>query len=463
MDIDPLIDLIDPEAFQTGIFKDLAPGQNGLWKYGENLDFIDGAVQKTSGWSFQGAAPGPVWALTQAYVEGERRIYIGTASSLSVLVDNITTILDIGYTFTKHWELQVWGSWLIASNGIDEILVWKNTGSPVDLGGISDLSDPPPAFSVMGKTNQHLIGYWGTTLYFSTKDNPEEWLSTQSNSAGFLLIRDLDSDVVAAKPLGLSYIVYSLNTALRQEYVDTPLYFGFPNAPLKGIGALSADAIVPVGDQHFGVCQKGFFVTDGLSFRYIDRPMVNRWFLEHIDLNRAAELHGVHWEQNTTVRWTFVCKDGVRRGLDYNYESKAWCVHTLPLVASSEQTVFPYPVVAESNYVGLLGEAVDRGGNKLDTLLQTFPFDGGTRIRYKVWHRFEFIHTGQGLLEVQIGFHNAPDAEPEWLDWQPVTKTVWLTKPRASVFLTLKFRSNTLGVNWRLSVLKVFGTLGGQL
>lgn len=458
-----LIDIIDPGAFQTGIFRDLASGQVGLWREAENVRFLDGSVEKAGGWSLSCQVSADINALAQAFADGEQRIYAGTATGLLKIVNGEEDELGSGYSETTRWEFETWGTWLIASNKVDKILVWKNGGAPADLGGLDALSDPPPTFTVLGKSNQQLLGYYGQTVYFSDKSDPESWAPTQTSAAGSLFIRELDSDVVAAKPLGDVYLVYSRNTVLVQEYVDSPFYFGFPSAPLQGIGALSADAIVPINNEHYGVCLKGFFVTDGLSFSYIDRPMVNRWFNEQVDPLRTDLTHGFHWEQYNTVRWVFVCKDGEWRGLDFNYVTKAWSIHTMPLTASDGQKAFDYPVIAEGQSVGLLGQALDRGGTLLPSNLRSFPFDAGTRENRKVWSRVKLHTELTGTVEFRLGFHDEWEAEPDWTDWQPMVQDFWLPFPRTSVFVTLEIRATSVGSSWRLGAFQVFGYMGGML
>ena len=128
-----LISLREIEYVQSGIFPALAPNQLALWRDGENIDFTEGAIEKSKGWTVEpgttvGGQTYEINALAQAAPETERRIYsgLGGAAYSALRVWDSGVGRDLGHAYANgQWSLETWGTWLLATNDVDPVQVWK--------------------------------------------------------------------------------------------------------------------------------------------------------------------------------------------------------------------------------------------------------------------------------------------------------------------------------------------------
>ena len=106
---------------------------------------------------------------------------------------------------------------------------------------------------------------------------------------------------------------------------------------MLNIGAVSKNAVVPVGRRNYGWSQQGFFVTDGVDFKYIDDPQVRKFIKDNVSTAHIGKVNGYHDEQNNQIRWYYPDNDGtdviagkVDRGIIYNYQSDTWSQLDIP-------------------------------------------------------------------------------------------------------------------------------------
>lgn len=449
-----LLELKDGQVISSGTYKSLAQGQDALWRDSENFLVIDSAMEKMPGWTNYKTKAGSIYAIEQAYVDGERRTYYATQGAVYKDAYGTEVTLGSGFGGSGYWSMTPWGNWLIASNDFDKPKIWKNTGSLVYLGGY-----PEARARLVKKWKNHLMCYTGQTLLWSSESAPEDWTVSINNSAGNLYVRDLDGDIIAAQPIGGAFGVYSADTMIIQQYLGNPYYFGFPGTPINGIGAVSDSGIIPANNRHYGLSRKGFFTTDGVSFTAIDTPAVNRWFKANMDWDNARRVVGLHWEQLGLVCWWFPCKDGTTRGLAYRYTDPAWMPLKADVHAAAEQQVFDYPLIATGNSFGFLGQGVDAGTSALPAFVQSFPAHTGIEDRLKVWDLLRVGKDMSGTVEYCVGYSDDREAEPDWTDWEPLVQDNWLNG-RTSVYITLAFRANALGSTLRLGAMSLHGELG---
>lgn len=448
-----IIDLQDPALLMQGLFPSVPANQLGLWRTGKNVEFRDNGVCKGLGRTQLDTRASTIYALSQTYAEGLRRAYVAEASRISKYEYGTVTQIGSGFGGLGYWSLEPWGNWLIATNSYDPPKVYKNTGTMTNLAGVRR-----GTFRLVKKHRNHVLGYWGQSVDWSDESNPEVWAPDEDNKAGDMFIRDLDSDIVAAQPLGAHFGIYSWDSLVIQQYVGAPFYFGFPSA-IGGIGALSDSAIVPVGNRHFGLGIKGVFTTDGIGFQYVDTPAIKQWVKDNIDLNERRRVVGFHDEANETVKWFFICKDAAIRGIGFCYTRNTWTMFEDGVTAAADHSVFDAPLVAAGTSWGL-SSGSNLGASAMSCELQTFPLDATERERFKLWDMMRVDFEGSGL-EFRLGFSDEYDAAPEWNAWATLERDNWIH--RESVYLHIAFRSTGAGTNWKITGISVHGEGGGWI
>lgn len=462
----PLLKIDDPAALTTGLFPALPKNQLALWQDGANVLFHNARVEKLCGVETQGQVLGGqiITALTQASVEGQARVYYGTASALYKWVLGVQTQIGSGYS-SSNWILEPYGDWLLATNNTEPVQLWKGTGVAADL----ETQDQFTRARIIRKLANHVIAFGTNDLkqgaHWSAKGNPELWNplndDNQPTSAGFLPFRDLSSDIVAVEPLGEALGVYTTSQFGIFQYVGSPLWFGFRKV-LDGIGAHSRWAVVNVANQHFGWGPSGIWRNNGVNFSYIHTPAVKQWLDENVDPAAVSQIRAFHYQNKELVVFSFINTVGDYAQVGYCYGNNSWMLGDLQLTAVAEQGVFDYPLVAIDGYWGFLNSP-GAGDFSIGSSLTTTALDAGDSDVWKLWNYLLTETEGDAYFEVRFGFSDAPDAEIEWTDWHVLAREVWID--RESLHLTIEFRS-TVAVGapdlWgAITGIEVFGSRTG--
>lgn len=445
-----LIEIKDPQMIGSGIFKDIASGQDALWEYSENIHYAHGKVSVLRGVLALQSATDPIVALEQATVDSVPRIYFASSSAVFRLANNVVVNLHT-QTGPRSWSFETWGTWVVFTNGVEVPRVSKNTTSSIVLANA-------PVAKMFRRFYNHLVGIFvggeGQKVQWSSISDIETWTPLPENTAGDLFIRDLDSDIRAAEPLGTVLLLYSVNSLCVFEYVGAPNYFG-SRSRIDGIGAVSEKSICAVAGKHYGLCRKGFFVTDGMQYQYIHSPQIHDWLEEQINWENASSACSWHDEALKTVYWTFDCLDGVRRGAGYNIETAAWAPIKADIRAALSKKIFSYSVVGIGNLVA----AWDRAGTSLPWVLETKRLDLGSRDYYKRIDMFQVSGENKSGVNVQFELSETSDKQVagEWLAATPLVEENWIN--RDAIFL--KVRMTGTGGTFTFGAMKAFGEVGG--
>jgi hypothetical protein len=457
-----LLDIQDPKMLMSGVWPSVAKNQAVLWRDSENVVFNDGSAEKLPGYTTLGEADAPVTGLAQAYVEGQKRVYFGTAAKVGHVTDGVLSTIGTGFTGGK-WVLEPWGTWLLATNNDEPPQIWKNTGSLAEWAPdtmpfararlVKKLSNFPLVFSGQEVAWPHLLDIEDFTLGDPTK------------RGGKLFLRDLDSDVIAAAPLSQGLAFYTHNRMGILNFIGGTAVFG-QRMLLHGVGAAGRNCIVPVGPKHYGIGLDGLWVCDGNGFIYIDQPAVNRWFTEQVDPLWLDDAFSFHIKDRSLIVWVFRCKDALTRGLTFNYSNNAWGPLRVGWTAGADQEVFAESLVADGAKIGRFDLALDAGGSAIATSLRSSPIHVGAPTRTKQWDCVRVAREGSGTVEVRFGFSDTEAAEPIWTAWSTLLRDNYInatTSPNVSVYLTIELRSSGAAVSWRLSGLTVYGEPRGEV
>jgi hypothetical protein len=456
-----LIVVKDSRLVQSGLKKDVALGQEGIWRDGENMLFIDGAMEKSPGWAVKNPVGKIVRAIAQSFGAGPlvRRIYYATNDNY-IYVDINGTITTLGAAFIGdgNWSLTPWGTWLLATNGEEQPKIAKTmtNGSMATITNLASLSFLPAFFR---KMNNHVLAFKNQEVKFSSRDNPELWVPSGTNTAGNLLPREFDSDIRAAEPLGQAMAVYSADTMMVLQYVGGDIIFGFAGTTINGIGAVSEKSVIPRGNRNYGLSRKGIFVTDGVGFSYIDAPDLNRYIQDTVNWEYAKQIVGMNWESKNLLCWWFrPVGGGSRQGVGYNPDTGEWMKLRMEVWAASEQQEFDYPIVGTNDHYGFLGSGLNLGTLAMPASVQTFHGDAGTRDRFKDWDMLRVEREYTGSIEYRLGFNNNLEDAIEWTAWSTLQNENWIH--RSSIYMYLGFRSNGLNQKIRLGSFEILGEMG---
>lgn len=450
----PAIEINDPAMVASGLLVDPLPNQLALWKDGENILFIDGEVVKRGGWDLPNDALAPIGGLAQAYVNGQKRVYVGTTEKLFKFQDGTRTEIGSGFT-GGAWSMTTYGSFLIATNDTDHPKVWKDTGTVVDYG-------PVARARIVRKISSFPMLFRGQEAFWPAYNDFENFTPAPGNRAGNMFVRDLDGDIEAVEPLGNSLIYYTQDMFGVITFIGGDAAFSFITNQKGGIGAVGPDAVVGVGPFHYGLSRKGIWKSDGNSFDYIANGRILKWVRANINWVQSVNTKALHNEARQQVEFHFMCLDSVVRGVAYNYANNSWTILKSPVRFLAEQNVFDFPLVAIGNLWGFYDKGDNAGASALEAWVETAPMSAGTARRNKLWDKLVAYFQADGVVQFRVGYLDTPQADPDWMEWRTLSHgDNWLSE-RESVFIKVAFRSVALGADWRLAGFEVFGEATGS-
>lgn len=460
-----LLEVKDGQAIASGMKKSTPAVQPRLWADGSNILFANNGVEKMKGIANLGSVDHTVVTMSQAFVDEQQRAYLGTHDRLYVYANGVSTIVGTGFTGTR-WSFVTWGAWLLATNDMDPVQVWKDAGSANALGNV-----PVGHARIIRKLAERPIIFYAQSAAWPAATDIENWTpGDPTTNAGDFFIRDLDSDIVAVEPLGEQLAFYTKNIMGFVSFIGGTSVYGFKPA-LEGIGAIGMNAVVAVGARHFGMGVNGFWFTDGSSYTYLDAPDVNRDFQARIDVSRGDEVVAVHVQQRTTVEWFFRTLSDTIAGYGYNYTNGAWSPLDIPVTAAISQDVFDKPLAATGMAWGLFDSTDDLSGSILTSSVTSGAFDAGQPANFKWWDMVEINVEMAGSVEVRFGLSytekfgdtGAIDGwgGDEWLAWNALARRNYIQ--REAPYITMQIRTTGLASSWRIGGLSVYGSIAGAI
>lgn len=456
----PLVSAGPGKELESGLFPGVDKLSAPFWVDGENVEFRKGGVVSSKGYEELATLTGTASELAQAYVSGEKRIY--AAVGADVIMHSTLTGLSVLGSFPSAGNpiFETWGSFLVGTNFVDPVRVWKNTGT------FDELSGPNFTFAkILHRRDNHLLAFNtsnGQNAYeWCSASDIEDWDPTLANSAGSNFIRDLDSEIVAVCDLGPVTAVYSRETMGIIQFVGQPNIFAHSQA-INGVGALGPRSVVQIGSRNAGLTRQGVFITDGVSFEYADEPAFHDYIKDDIDFDMGESIKSYHNEDISSVIWFYTDRDGERKGFGFDYKKMAFKKYAIAAEVALERQVFDYPIASVADQLVLLNKGHNLGSQPFTKWVRTKPLSAQDATFYKVWTHLKTVGQWQGA-QVKFGVmeNEDPNGAVEWFSTQDLAFENWID--RDSVFLVIEFRAEALDSYFEFSQLQIQGTGGGKV
>jgi hypothetical protein len=475
------------QGLSEGISPDLHEWKQFLWRDGRNVICAPEGPRKMEGWSapLTPAAALPVRGIGQLLQSGGQRLFWGDTDSLYLW--NTATVTDKskagGYsgnlnetvtTPASVWSMVEWGTWMVASNGVDPIQISKADAQFADLGGT-----PPATAEVLMKLGQHIVAMntplGPDAVEFSDESDPEDWVPVAANKAGNFLIRDMESRIIAGASLGGSKLAaYGENAMHVIQLVGAPSYIGAPGNGIRGIGAVSKKSIVTVGKMNYGFGPKGLFQTDGVSFRYIGLGRVTRTIMDELNWAQKSKVNGYHNAKHNEVIWYYPTTTGEpTKGVSYNYATNAFMFLDHGRTSSESQTVFQYPVIgAADGKIYYTNFGVDADGAAMTSYLESHPYPGYTDKGNPLSKWYKWISQIELAMQTRVGTGlrlriaqlDEPSETPVFEDTRIVADPAEaIDVMKAARYWVLRLESDQIGDDWDLQALEILGKRLGRV
>lgn len=451
--------VLSPEQIETGVWT-VAKAAGLLWEEGTNVVFRDRGARRIDGATDRaGPTSSRVRDIAQAFADGESRAYL--ASDVDVrLVRSFAgswTIETLGVwpTFSQHASLETWGTWLIATNGVDAVRVWKGGIGFAPLAGV-----PFSMAKIVKRKQPFLLAFntdniGSTGVEWSSDSDVEAWTPSAANKAGNYNLRDLESEVVAVADLGPRLAVYSRSSMTLGTLVGGANVWGWQRA-ITGIGAVSKRSVVTLDPFNYGITQDGIFKTDGNSFVFVDDPAMLRYIKDNADFSRAREIWGFADSKTKSVTFYFLDVFSRWRSVSYYPEKQIFTKGDLQIEAAVRKEVFDHPlVVSDTNRLGTWQDTEKFFGRDIQYSLKTKPLDFGARGVMKLVQLVRVDgQWGAGMLRIRVHLH--PEDPGEVIYDKPLAVQNYFE--REAAYFSLEFYGSK---KFYLVGIEVFGELGG--
>lgn len=485
------------QEIPTGIWPAGEEDSTPFWTGGDNIHFSRKGASKMLGWSkaFTNTGTeiihgmhqlkqdkdavlyfgdkGKLYKWTKGVLTTEGTGYTGVDNATGTFWDSGTTTWDSGSTTwdggiqlgISGWSFANFGSWVIATNGKDLPQIDKGAGF-VALGGITGVFNKAhhvvklgPYIIFFNTNTNDREGIWSDT------DDPETWLPTSANAAGSLVIRELNSEIIAVVPLGNQIAVFGTTKMFLWRFIGAPLYFGYQQVFGSEIGAVSKKAVVPVARKIYTMGPSDFYVTDGVSSEAISTDEIREHVFGNFNSGQGEIVSSFHDGKNTTIRWYYPSSSSSVPdvGVGYNYKTGVWTKYDYGRTAGLPKEVFDFPFTAdETGQVFFENNGDDDGTSALTARLTSKPLDFGDPEIVKALSTIRIGSKGSGL-EYRLGVSDQPNG--------PFTYTEWASAPadmkRGDARVTGRYvifdvRSTDVGDNWELDRVVFLGQVEGE-
>lgn len=419
------------QELSSGLYPDPYTLVAPFWVAGSNIRFTATGVAKIPGWSsvFAEQDTDPIRGMAQN-IGSTQELYFGDQTNLYRYNGTLAKVSKTDNVYTgalnqtvlapaATWSFAAFGSWMLATNGADPVQIYKTGPDFADL----DVDSQFTTAEILMVRGPHVIAMNTNTnnkeVIWCSADDPEDWLATASNSAGSLIVRELESEIMAAAPLGQSVAIYGKDSMHGLSYIGSPFYFGVKPL-LNGIGAVSKACVVSKGRLNYGVSLHGFWETDGVSFNYIDDPAVRKYFRDNFNAAQSSKTFGFHDEARNMIIWGIPTSTGEPDTLlGFNYLQRTWTFisHSSLATAGLERQHYSEGWVANKDgQVFSWGVTHNADGSAMTAYVRTKALDLGAPDFIKDIEAIRIGYVGTGL-RFRVGWSETTDGTITWGDY----------------------------------------------
>lgn len=461
--MDKLLEISPGDILASGIFPGLKGREPILWANGENIIFDQGKVRKANGLVGLVDAPVQFTGIEPAQLLAGRVLYLGGLGQYGRYrsSDGYTT-LKSGLSAGGTYVFAPYGEHLVVSNGTTDGLRYYD-------GADTQIATPFTYCQSIFPFRQQVFAIATSNglnwIEWCDIDNAKTgWTPTLFNAAGNLQPRDLDGGFMAAHPLGGDLIaLYTSGSLGHFTYVGGTLQYGY-KTKVPGAGADSHYAVVPLANVHYGECQGRFYVTDGVTFDYIDDPAVRSYIEENFNRSRASEVFGWHDAANSTIRWNMPTGASDFIGVGYRYDTYRWTKFNDGVIVGAGPGVWDYNMLAKATRLVRSDPLTSTNDSiAFSSYIQTKPLDCGEREVYKNIEKVVLDLETDGAVSLYVGFCDDPNDTPIFnAAIAAVDGDNWLPRDegtnREGLNVVIKLVSSAL---WKLGGFSIHGVGGG--
>lgn len=451
-----LTEILDSKVLESGIWPAVDNFKVPLWKDGMNVSFRKGQVEKSLGYAAFLTAGAAVNAIEQALVASVKRVYFGTPTALYYFPDGGSiTALRTGLS-SGQWDLLPWGAFLLATNNVDKIQLWQNTGSAADI------TDGPTKARMVRALKVFIVAFDADGVEgrfeWCDRGNPTVWTPTLENLAGGDQIRDIVSKTMSAEPFAGGLACWSTGEMYLLTYVGGTSIITYRKLEAD-CGSAGLKAVCVKDNWAYGVEQaRGFWRTEGVNVSWIGDPMIWDTYKSLIDWTKGDEIT-CHDAGDDCIEWHFPLVAGGGMGLSFNTKTGSWAPKSWKLTAACKSETWGVPLGANGTGIYKLSTGYNQAADPMSAWVQTKPLEMGTLEFFKWVDELRMRMSGNAKLD--IGLLDQPDGSVTWLTQENLGRSHF--PMREAGFWILKISSTTLDSFWSWAGCEVYGQVAGPI
>ena len=269
-----------------------------------------------------------------------------------------------------RWSFATFGTFVLATNGVDFPQKWKPAGPDFWPDGAADgvpefdnwkvdATDGsiPDRAEIVRELGPYVILFntddGQDISQWSDEDAIDIWLPTATNAAGQLPLRDMNGEILSVEKLGRGLGVYGRDQLLFFEFVGAPFYFGAREI-LTGIGAVGKDSVTVVGTDHYGFGPRGIWRTNGSAREYIDEP-VHDFVYQNLNLDQISKVVSWYDASQGVVFWSYPQANSLFNSISVGYhiatsnryEEHVWGIYEFARSAATSGSIFDFIVTID--------------------------------------------------------------------------------------------------------------------
>lgn len=365
------------------------------------------------------------------------------------------------------WTLDQWGQFLVACPRGGNIYEWQNnSGSRALL-----LANAPINNTGILVTEEQIlvaIGAGGQKMRVEWSDQSDNtvWAPSDQNTAGGRTLVGGSELLFGVRSRGTN-LLFSDASAWTMTFIGGLDVFGFEQVAGGASGIISPRAACDVDGIVYWMGKNDFYMFDGVVRRIPGSKTIRRFVFDNMpELNRSK----IFAYCNTLFSeiWWFYVGAGqteISDYIKYNYDERAWDHGTLTRTAGIDRGVFDRPIMSDE--LGQLYDhesGVDADGAAMTSYIESSPFDisDGDRIAHVTSYIPDFA-TLIGSVDISVMTRYYPNSEKIETDIGSVDPTTTQLDLRASGRqVAVKIKSENLGADWRLGVVRFTIEPGGR-
>lgn len=348
---DILIELGSKEL-QSGVWPDLKQRAAPFFADGSNVLFADGGVQPIPGASrlMKSQNSKPILGALTVVSGSTITAFAGDADNIyAQVVDGSVSTVGSGYSSSSFWSMQKWGTWVLATNGVDTPQIYKGSS----FANLTGLGSEFTYLKFFARVTPFMLGIGSSQgddwYHWCDEDDVEDWVLTTANQAGNKQMRDLDSPLMAAIEFNdQSVAVFTLNRMYAISYIGPPFLFG-DELLVSECGAVGPQAVKKIGQLVYGFGPQYIWVTDGTSRRIISDNAVSDYI--YSDLNRTYQSKVVAQflasEQAVAFYYPGAGAEWPNKGVVYNLKNESWAPLSYGRTASDQAENQEYMITGD--------------------------------------------------------------------------------------------------------------------